>query len=69
MAPWKGEGPPLRATRTATPKKIEQLPGRLNSKNSLLAALRQAKTFAAFFASVDPAVLTALGVLLWEGAR
>jgi hypothetical protein len=51
------------------PQKIEQLPGQLNFKNSLDDALRQVKTFAALFASIDPAALVALAFLILEGAR
>ncbi len=34
MEPWKSEGAAVRVTRRSGPQKVEQLPGRLDSKST-----------------------------------
>jgi hypothetical protein len=51
------------------PQKIEQLPGRLDFKNSLAEALRQAENLAALVGTIDPALVAGLAFVLLGGPR
>ncbi|MGC1860562.1 MAG: hypothetical protein WA733_05405 [Methylocystis sp.] len=51
------------------PRKIEQLAGRLNFKDSLADALQQAKSLAALVGTIDPALVAGLAFALLAGPR
>jgi hypothetical protein len=51
------------------PQKIEQLPGRLDFKNSLAEALRQAENLAALVGTIDPVLVAGLAFVLLGGPR
>jgi hypothetical protein len=51
------------------PQQFEQLAGRLDFKNSLAEALRQAENLAALVGTIDPALVAGLTFVLIGGPR
>lgn len=51
------------------PRTIEQLPGRLDFKNSLVATVRRAESLCALIGAIDPALVVGLAFALIGGPR